>query len=282
MANVSGQSSNVFPYPSYQQSCQQKILDEDEVFDPLDDEPEGTDSKEIDPIEEDSLFRSFECPIYMSTFKNPVVDECGHTFEEEAIMKIYQDSVTKQVPFLCPLSKKILDPTKFVKNFNLASAQEEVKAYVQGQQRFEVRSIKLIQHHERERDLYINELRRSASILDQYQKKVEALTASIGDFQSTMEEAGKVIETGETIAEDYNLLRKKFKVREDQLRNFEQASLLDRTWYLIDPSYSKTISGRVTETQRRSLSTPTKMNHLDIQMHQVGLSDLRKKIEQKK
>uniref|UniRef100_UPI0005A9597C hypothetical protein n=1 Tax=Candidatus Protochlamydia sp. R18 TaxID=1353977 RepID=UPI0005A9597C len=60
-------------------------------------------------------------------FTDPVVDDCGHTFEREAIMQIYNRAIAQGTPFICPLDPtKVLDVTRFVKNYSLAIAQEKV------------------------------------------------------------------------------------------------------------------------------------------------------------
>ncbi|WP_075882579.1 hypothetical protein [Candidatus Protochlamydia sp. W-9] len=85
----------------------------------------NTPSPEEDVVEE--CLKCFDCPITLQPFTDPVVDDCGHTFEREAIMEIYNRAIAKGIPFICPLDPtKILDVTRFVKNYSLAVAQEKV------------------------------------------------------------------------------------------------------------------------------------------------------------
>jgi tetratricopeptide (TPR) repeat protein len=66
---------------------------------------------------ENQQTESFTCPITYQVFKDPVIDNCGHTFEREAIVKALQNKNA------CPLSGQPI--TTLIPNLHLRQALEE-------------------------------------------------------------------------------------------------------------------------------------------------------------
>ena len=78
----------------------------------------------------DKKFKNLRCSLTTAPFNDPVVDECGHTFERAAITDIYNNAIKKGIDFKCPISGNTLDFKRIVKNYNLSNVIPEIKKYV--------------------------------------------------------------------------------------------------------------------------------------------------------
>jgi hypothetical protein len=164
----------------------------------------------------------------MTPCTDPVVDECGHTFERAAIMEVYQTAVAKNIDFLCPVSRQKIDVNKLFKNHALASAQDEVRKGVQN-------LVSKYKMNETERDKAIQ------SQFDAIQKRLDELEKR---DKAWLQSAKKFTKAGEDIVDQHNLLEWKVKIQKKQLKNLDNASLMDNLYVLFYPSYRHTIKNR--------------------------------------
>lgn len=261
-------------------SFKQVACDEDEEFiepevrvptkPPLSEEDTKTMNTFLQFVQSDlPPIKSFECSIYLDTFIDPVVDECGHTFEREAIMEIYRLSIQNKVPFRCPLDRtKILDVTRIVKNYNLAGAQTEVDSCIKQYQIYRETTAKKIQEYaleieklqkdsvareekRRQEDLERQQEHKAIqSLLGKYEKKLE-------DFKPLVQETVKVIDRSLEILDQNSKMRDKVVIQQKRQENLKFMSLFDKLSLIIWPNYIESISNRnITQAQRTSSQQP--------------------------
>lgn len=213
--------------------------------------------------------KSFECPIYLDTFTNPVMDECGHTFEWEAIMEIYRLSIQNKVPFRCPLDRtKILDVDRIVKNYNLAGAQTEVDSCIEQYQIYRKTTIKKIQEYAleieksqkdfaalqekcRQENLERKQEHKAfEALLVKYEKKLE-------DFKPLVQETVKVIDKSLEILDENSKMRDRVVIQQKRQENLKFMSLFDKLTLFVWPNHIETVSNRnITQAQRKSFQQP--------------------------
>ncbi|WP_075883446.1 U-box domain-containing protein [Candidatus Protochlamydia sp. W-9] len=226
------------------------------------------------PVEEGVNFRSFNCPITLYPFTDPVVDECGHTFEREAIMEIYNRAIAEGNSFTCPLDpSKILDVSKLIKNYNLADAKEEVDEFTKKHTSEKKTSLglmkELMQEHKIERRECKTEMQKLISKHEQF----------LEDFRPLARDTEESLNTSSSILNQCSILKDKNVILEKKVKNLETMGLTDRIFSYLFPRYNDTISGRnITFKEQNDLDKPT-ITDTEIKAEVKKLRKLKNKIE---
>ncbi|WP_075883635.1 hypothetical protein [Candidatus Protochlamydia sp. W-9] len=231
-------------------------------------------AKNILPVEEEVIFRSFNCPITLSPFVDPVVDECGHTFERESIMQIYNRAIAGGTPFTCPLDpSKILDVNKLVKNYNLAGAQEEVDEFTKKQTSEKKTSLELMrelmQEHKIERREHKVEI----------QKLLEDHKSFLEDFRPLARDAEESLNTSANILNQCSILKDKNTILEKKVKNFETMNIADRLFSYLFPRYNDAISTRNITPEEQELLNKSTITDTEIEVEGRKIKELKNKIE---
>ncbi|CAF22773.1 NSE2 family E3 SUMO-protein ligase [Candidatus Protochlamydia amoebophila] len=231
-------------------------------------------AKNMLPVEEEVIFTSFNCPITLSPFVDPVVDECGHTFEQEAIMQIYNRAIARGTPFTCPMDpSKILDVNKLVKNYNLASAQEEVEEFTKKYTSEKKTSLELMKELMQEHKIEKREHKL------EIQKLLEDHKSFLEDFRPLARDAKESLNTSANILNQCSILKDKNTILEKKVKNFETMSAADRLFSYLFPRYNDAISTRNITLKEQELLNKSTITDTEIEAEGRKLKELKNKIE---
>ncbi|CAF24376.1 unnamed protein product [Candidatus Protochlamydia amoebophila UWE25] len=226
------------------------------------------------PVEDGVNFRSFNCPITLYPFTDPVVDECGHTFEREAIMEIYNRAIAEGTSFTCPLNpSKILDVSKLIKNYNLAGAKEEVDEFTKKHTSEKKTSLELMkelmQEHTLERREYKTEMQK---LISRHERFLE-------DFRPLARDTEESLNTSANILNQCSILKDKNVILEKKVKNFETMSVADRLFSYLFPRYNEAISTRNITLEEQELLNKSTITNTEIEAEGRKLKNLKNKIE---
>ncbi|KAK6361476.1 hypothetical protein TWF730_005200 [Orbilia blumenaviensis] len=136
------QRKDWFKTPMFVCDGRAQISDEEPVSEsegegrPSDDRDiEMADEESDDGIEEMSATRNLMCPLTMALFKDPVKASCGHIFEKEALLDLFQNYKRLKKENICPtpgcgkqINAKDLRPDALTKRLAEAKLKEKERA----------------------------------------------------------------------------------------------------------------------------------------------------------
>ncbi|WP_213106031.1 hypothetical protein [Candidatus Protochlamydia amoebophila] len=257
----------------------------------------NTPSPEEDVVEE--CLKCFDCPITLQPFTDPVVDDCGHTFEREAIMEIYNRAITQGTPFICPLdSTKVLDVTRFVKNYSLAITQENVTTLTEKYTALKTTDVgrlteertsfektaletmrELMQKHEaRNREHEARNREHDAKM----QKLINEHENFLKDYRPLARETVESLNRSANILQQCSILESKNSVLKKEVKNLQDMGIADRLVTYVYPRYNDTVSKRnLTPEEQKVLNQSATITAKEINAEERKLRDLKVKIEGK-
>jgi len=116
--------------------------------------------------------KSFQDPSTFEEFEEPVVDECGHTFERTTM------STLKAI---CPMNNQPIDINNVRPNFNLIGAQAEVKEVKKAYNNI---LTQLIKTHQKQLEINQKQLEVNQKQLEAYEKRLEANQKQFQEMQA--------------------------------------------------------------------------------------------------
>ena len=238
-------------------------------------------------VKKDVVIKSFECPITLDKFQDPVVDECGHTFEREAILQIYQESVKKRVPFRCPLDRtKVLNVNKIVKNYNLASAQEEVKKEVKNLDDYhnfsQSKLFQALEENRRACEEFKKALKENERQIQISREINQQFSSTLRNFSSFIQEVDQSVTTSQNILNQQRTLKKKVEILKKENQNFKEANIWQRSVFLVYPTYAETISKRDITPLEEDILEQAEVNEEELSQQESDLDLLAQKIKDHK